>query len=149
MMQSFLERIKFVKRFVPSFVEIVKPLQDMIKKDVEIKWRSKEKESFTKIKEAIVSALTLMSLDFERGFILYTFAYNNSYVAVLTQKNNNDEDHPVAFMSSGFEWVELKYPPVYKQAFSIFKLVKHFQPFILKSHTRVIVPYPTVRNLLV
>jgi len=32
-MQSFLGRITFVRIFVPSFAEIVKPLQDMIKKN--------------------------------------------------------------------------------------------------------------------
>jgi hypothetical protein len=50
-MQSFLGKINFVRRFVPSFVETVKPLQDMIKKDTEFKWGPKEKASFEKIKE--------------------------------------------------------------------------------------------------
>ena len=36
-----------------------------------------------------------------------------------------------------------------KQAFTIFKSVKHFRPYLLKSHTKVIVPYSAVRNLLV
>jgi hypothetical protein len=42
-MQSFLGRINFVRRFIPSFFETVKPMQDMIKKNVEFKWGSKEK----------------------------------------------------------------------------------------------------------
>jgi hypothetical protein len=49
-MQSFLGKIYFVRRFVPSFDEIVKPLQDMIKKNVEFKWGPKEKILFEKIK---------------------------------------------------------------------------------------------------
>jgi hypothetical protein len=36
-----------------------------------------------------------------------------------------------------------------KQAFVVFKAVKHFRPYLLKSKTKVIVPYTTVRNLLV
>jgi hypothetical protein len=42
-MQSFLGKINFVRIFVLSFAETVKPLQDMIKKDVEFKWGHKEK----------------------------------------------------------------------------------------------------------
>jgi hypothetical protein len=41
-MHSFLRRINFVRRFVPSFVETVKPIQDMIKKNVDFRWGSKK-----------------------------------------------------------------------------------------------------------
>jgi hypothetical protein len=46
-------RINFVRRFIPSFSETVKPLQDMIKKNVEFRWGSKEKEAFDKIKKIL------------------------------------------------------------------------------------------------
>jgi hypothetical protein len=56
-MQSFFGKINFVRRFVPDFVEIVKPLQQMIKKDIQFKWTSVEKEAFEKIKASIVASL--------------------------------------------------------------------------------------------
>ena len=52
-------------------------------------------------------------------------------------------------MSSNFKGVELNYHEVDKKDFSIFKAVKHFLPYLLKSRTKVIVPYPLARNLLV
>jgi hypothetical protein len=55
----------------------------------------------------------------------------------------------VDFMSSGLQGAELNYPKVDKQAYVVFKVVKHFQPFLLKYKTKVIVPYPAIRNLLV
>lgn len=36
-----------------------------------------------------------------------------------------------------------------KQAYAVFKAVKYFRPFLLKTHTKIIVPFPAVRNLLV
>lgn len=36
-----------------------------------------------------------------------------------------------------------------KQAFLVFKLIKHFIHFLLKSHTKVIVPFPTVIQFLI
>ena len=36
-----------------------------------------------------------------------------------------------------------------KQAFAVFKAVKHYRPFLLKTHTKVIVPFPAVRKLLI
>jgi hypothetical protein len=37
-MQSFLGSINFVRRFVPSFSEMVRPLKNLIKKDVQYRW---------------------------------------------------------------------------------------------------------------
>ena len=43
-MQSFLGKINFVRILISNFAEIVKPLQDMIKKDSNFKW-TKERSS--------------------------------------------------------------------------------------------------------
>jgi hypothetical protein len=90
-----------------------------------------------------------MSPDFSQDFTLYTFASDRSYAAVLTQKNSENNEVPIAFMSSAFKGVELNYPAVDRQAYIFFKVVKHFQSYLLKSRTKIIVPYPAVRNLLV
>jgi hypothetical protein len=37
-MQSFFGKINFVRKFTPDFAETIKPLQKMIRKDVEFKW---------------------------------------------------------------------------------------------------------------
>ena len=83
-MQSFLGKINFVRRFISDFAEIVKPLQDMIKKYSNFKWTKERREAFDKIKEAIVEAPTLRSPNFDNKFILYTFASDHSIAAVLT-----------------------------------------------------------------
>jgi hypothetical protein len=90
-----------------------------------------------------------MSPDFSQDFTLYTFASDRSYAAVLTQKNPENNEVPIAFMSSTFKGAELNYPAVDRQAYTVFKAVKHFRSYLLKSRTKVIVPYPVVRNLLV
>ena len=50
-MQYFHGKIKFVRRFLFNFAEIVKPLQDMIKKDFNFKWTKARREAFDKIKK--------------------------------------------------------------------------------------------------
>jgi hypothetical protein len=90
-----------------------------------------------------------MRPNFSQDFTLYTFASDHSYVAVLTQKNSENNEVPIAFMRSSFKGAELNYPAVDRQAYTIFKAVKHFRSYLLKSRTKVIVPYPAVKNLLV
>jgi hypothetical protein len=42
-MQSFFGKINFVRKFTPDFAETIKPLQKMIRKDVEFKWDDERK----------------------------------------------------------------------------------------------------------
>ena len=52
-------------------------------------------------------------------------------------------------MSVGLDEAQLKYPKVDKQPCAVFKVIKHLCPYLLKSQTKVIVPYPVVRNIFV
>ena len=68
---------------------------------------------------------------------------------MLTQKDNVEEEFPVSFMSTWLQGDNNDYASTNKQAFVVFKAIKHFWPYILKSHTKVIAPHPSKRSLLV
>ena len=125
-MQFYLGKINFMRRFIFDFAQIVKPLQEMIKKDSNFKWKKERKEAFEKIKEAITKAPTLRSPNFDNDFILYIFSFDHSIVAVLTQKNEDGEEFLVSFMSTGLQGAELKYSTIDKQEFPpIFIKITH------------------------
>ena len=63
-MQSFLGKINFVRRFVPRFYEMVKPLQNLIKNNVLYRWGPKESQDFDSIRKSIIKAPSLMSPNF-------------------------------------------------------------------------------------
>jgi hypothetical protein len=102
-MQSFMHKINFVRRFVPSFSEMVRSLQNLIKKYVLYCWGPQESQALDSIRKTIIEAPSLMSPDFSQDFTLYTFASDRSYVVVLTQKNAESDEIPIAFMSSYFK----------------------------------------------
>eukprot|EP00253_Pinus_taeda_P026282 PITA_26282 len=68
---------------------------------------------------------------------------------VLTQINDHNLEGPISFYSSNLQGAELNYFEVEKQAFVVYKAVKHYRPFLLKAHTKVIVPFSSVRQLLI
>ena len=113
-MEYFLGKINFARRFVPNFAQIVRPLQDMIKKDVLFRWFDIQKDAFSNMNNAIMDVPALMLPYFSKYFILYTFSTDFSYVAMLTQKNAEDVEIPISFMSSTFEGAELNYTQVDK-----------------------------------
>ena len=141
--------INFVRIFVPDFAQTVKPLQQMVKQNAQFKWTQIEKSAFRKIKTVVAHAPSLKSPDFDKDFILYTFASNDSLAVVLTQKEDGGDEFPISFMSTSLQGAELNYPTIDKQAYAVFKAVKQFRPYILKNQTKVIVPHPSVRSLFV
>ena len=72
-MQSFLGKIKFLQKFILDDVQIVKPMQDMIKKDVVYSWGKMEKHAFARIKQAIAEVLALYNPKFKKDVLVYTF----------------------------------------------------------------------------
>jgi hypothetical protein len=98
-LQSFLGKINFIRRFVPNFAERIKPLSALLKKDVAFWWGNETNRSFEDIKNAISQALVLISPDFSRDFIIFSFASQDTIAGVLMQKDADNYEHPVAFMS--------------------------------------------------
>ena len=128
--------INFFRSFVPYFAQIVKPLQQMVKQSVQFKWTDIEKVSFKYIKTTIAQPPSLKSLDFEKDFILYTFASENSLAIVLTQKGELGYEYPISFMSIGLQGAEFNYLAMDKQKYAVFREAKQFRPYILKREQK-------------
>ena len=121
----------------------------MVKQSVQFKWTDLEKNAFSKIKIYVSHAPSLKSPNFEKDFIFYTVASDDSLAVVLTQKEEGGDEYPISFMSTGLQGAELNYPVVDKQAYAAFKVVKQFRPYIIKNRTKVIVPHPAIQSLFV
>jgi hypothetical protein len=60
-----------------------------------------------------------------------------------------NNEAPVSFMSTNLQGVELNYIAIDKQAYVVYKAIKHFRSYILKNHTKVIMPHLVVRSLFI
>lgn len=127
-MQSFLGKISFLRKFISDYVQIMKPMHGMVKKDALYKWDKRENDMFSCIKKGIAKAPTLYNLDFKKYFLLYTFTSDTSLIIVLTQKDDQNNEQSIFFMSSSLQGHELNYPTINKQAYAVYKVVKHFDP---------------------
>jgi hypothetical protein len=107
--QSFIGRINFLRRFIPNFSEIIKLITNMLKKDAEIKWTLEAKYSFEKIKQALIEAPVLISPDYSKEFLVFSFAYEDTIVVVLLQRNDEGYEKPISFFSKTLRYAELKY----------------------------------------
>jgi ribonuclease HI len=85
--QSFLGKINFLRRFVSNFAELVKFITTMLRKGNEIKWTSEARNSFNQIKKALTEAPVLISPDYSKEFLIFSFASSDTIAVVLLQKN--------------------------------------------------------------
>jgi hypothetical protein len=76
---------------VPNFDEILKPITNMLKKDV-IKWYLEEISYFQTIKKALVEAPILANLDYTKYFFIFSFASDETIVVVLLEKNKEGHE---------------------------------------------------------
>ena len=84
-------------------------ITNMLKKGHEIKLTTKAKKSFKEIKQAISEAPVLVSPYFTKYFLIFSYASEHTVAAVLLQKNDQGEEHPIAFFSKILRDGELNY----------------------------------------
>jgi hypothetical protein len=147
--QSFLGKIKFLRRFIPNFAEIVKLIIGMLKKSNKVKWIAKAKESFARIKRVIREALVLASPNYLKDFLIFSFISEHTIAAVLLQKNEEGFEQPIAFFSKCLGDAELKYDIMEKQAYVMVKELKAFRTYVLHSKIIVYVPTSSIKDILV
>jgi hypothetical protein len=147
--QSFLGKTIFLRRFIPNFIEIVKLITDMLKKNNKVKWTIEAKVSFAHIKKFIAEAPVLASPDYLKEFLIFSFASEHTIAAVLLQKNEEGFEQSIAFFSKSLRDAELKYNIIEKQAYAMVKALKAFRTYV--SHSKIIVYIPTgsVKDILV
>jgi ribonuclease HI len=109
----FLGKINFLRRFVSNFVELVKHITTILRKGNEVKWTIEPRESFDHIKKALSEAPMLISPDFSKYFLVFSFAYFDTVVVVLLQINDEGRERPISFFSKALKDAETRcYHPI-------------------------------------
>jgi hypothetical protein len=120
----------------------------LLKKGVAFRWDDKAIKSFEYIKDTISQAPVLISLDYSRDFIIFSFASQDTIAGVLMQRDVDNYEHPVDFMSKFLRDSELNYSTTEKQAYALVKSLKHFRNYVGYNKIKAYVPYLAVKNVL-
>jgi hypothetical protein len=144
-----LGKINFLKRFVSNFAELVKHITTMLRKGIEVKWTTEPREYFVQIKKALTEAPMLISPDYSKDFLIFSFASCDTVVAVLLQKNEEGREQPISFYSKVLRDVKLRYEIMEKQAYALVKALKAFRVYVLHSRITAYVPSASVKDILI
>ena len=70
-------------RFIIDFTSIIQPITQLLKKNVEFKWTKEAKDAFSKNKHSITSTPMMVEPNFEKEFIIYSYASKYGVVVSL------------------------------------------------------------------
>ena len=99
---SFLGFGNFCRKFIRKYLEITRPLNDLLKKDHPFNWTPETQKAFLELKRRFTEEPVLMMPDPTRPFQIESDASKYASGAVLTQTDGNGDRHPCSFISKTF-----------------------------------------------
>ena len=88
-------------------------------------------EAFQILKQTLLTNPIVRNPDFSKEFILQTDASEVGVGAVLSQLDNNDQDHPIGYFSGKFLPREQKYATVEKECLAVKLGIQHFAVYLM------------------
>jgi len=117
----------------------------VLKQDQSFSWTKYVENIFVGIKKKISSSSVLEKPDFNKEFIIHMNSIEEAIFYVLLQKDDQNNEQPVAYMSQILSDDQIEYSYIEKHDYSLIKDIEKFRHFILGKHTQVKVPLPTVK----
>ena len=127
--QSFLGFANFYRRFIQDYSQVVRPLTELTKKEKkeEWSWNPEAQAAFEKLKQRFTTAPILAHFDPAKAVIIETDASDFVLGAVLSQQDEDNRLHPVAFHSRKFQPAEINYEIHDKELLVVVDAFKHWR----------------------
>jgi hypothetical protein len=144
--QSFVSFCNFYRRFIQDFSRIAKPLHMLTTKDQKWDWTSECQAAFDTLKASFTSSPILILPDPAKLYRIECDASDYATGAILSQQDDDDKWHPVAYLSKAMLPAERNYDIYNKELLAIvhaFEAWRHY----LKGSTHAIEVFSNHSNL--
>jgi len=128
--KMFLGAAGFYRRFIRDFASISACLTDLTAENKRQVWGEVHTVAWREIQRRLATAPVLAQPNHERTFMIDTDASNTGLGAVLIQKNQDDNPHPIAYASRKLTLAELVYSTREQEALAIIFGIDKFDHFV-------------------
>ena len=133
-LRVFLGLTGHFRSYIPDYASIVRPLDNLKKKDVIWSWTEECENAFVSLKKIITSNPILSFPDWSLKFELCTDASHLGTGAILYQRDPSQprakQLRVIGFYSYTFKKAEINYSVTEKEALAVIMAIKHFRSFI-------------------
>lgn len=128
--QSFVGFCNFYRRFIKNFSRVLRPLIEMSKKEFKISfnWTEHCQKAFDHIKTVVTSAPVLRHYNPTKKAIVEVDSSDYVHGGVMSQYDDEDVLHPVAFFSRKLTPAECNYEIYDKELLAIVSAFEHWRP---------------------
>ena len=129
-LRSFLGMLNFYAKFIPNFATLLHPLYALLHTGHTWKWSQECSDALQEAKVLLTKAPVLVHYDPDRPIILATDASAYGIGAVLSHRNPDGSEQPIAFASRTLSQSERNYSQLDKEALSLMFGVRRFHNYI-------------------
>ena len=126
--QFFIDFCNFYRRFIKDFSKIVRSMVRLTQKKVIFEWNEACQTAFDHMKRRMTETSILRHFDQTRDFILETDSSDYVNDEVLSQYDDEDVLHPIAFYSKNMFPAECNYEIYDKELLTIIRAFEHWRP---------------------
>ena len=134
----FLGMTGFYRKFCRNYSQIVMPLINLLRKNVQYVWTSECQSAFDLLKSLLKSSPVLISPDFHKQFRLMIDASDVGAGVVLLQEREG-VDHPVSYYSKKFTKSQRNYSTVEKETLALLLGLQHFDVYLSTTDFPILV----------
>ena len=130
--QRILGLINYVVKFIPKLFEVIRPLRELLQKDIHWHWEENNKKLFEDVKKLLSSDRCLAFSDVSKPITIQVDASNSGLGAVLLQVGK-----PVAYTSRSLTSTEKNYAIIEKEFLAVLFGCVRFHQHIYGNKTFV------------
>ena len=147
-LRNILGLCGYYQQFVPRYAEIAAPLYELTRKEVEWCWSQVHEDAFLQLKQHMTSEPVLCLPDLNRPMELLTDASTHALGAVLQQRDEWNNPHPVAFASRVLSSAETRYCTQELECLAMIFGLSKFRTYLLGRHFRVYTDHKALLSVL-
>lgn len=137
-LHSFLGLCSYFRKFIQDFSLLAKPLYDLIKKDAQFVFGEKQLEIFMQLKEKLLNAPLLSIYNPNADTELHCDASSLGFGAVLLQRQDDKQLHPIFFFSKRSTDQESRYHSYELETLAIIYALRRFRIYLTGIRFKIV-----------
>ena len=131
--QQFLGLTGYYRKFIENYASISAPMLELIKKEPKWLWTTKHQSAFDALKRSMMEYPILRMPDLQKTFYLYTDACGVAIGAILSQKDSDNNEYVIQYISRTLKGAELSYGISNKETLAVYLAVMYFRVYLFNK----------------